>query len=115
MPNLGRGKDYALFAKVSGGSSFQDRGRQGRFVSTIVAQPATQTEAATAQSFLTPTQTGGIEIFDAARFVFRLLYFVEAVTAPVRVAASTTTLRLFGSVTLATVLAVFSATLYSYR
>jgi large subunit ribosomal protein L27 len=31
--NVGRGKDDTLFAKLSGQVRFEDRGRQGRFIS----------------------------------------------------------------------------------
>jgi large subunit ribosomal protein L27 len=32
-PNVGRGKDDTLFAKVDGVVRFRERGRQGRFIS----------------------------------------------------------------------------------
>ena len=37
-PNVGRGKDDTLFAKVSGVVSFRDRGQHGRFVAIEPAE-----------------------------------------------------------------------------
>ncbi len=37
-PNVGRGKDDTLFAKVDGIVRFQDRGQQGRFVNVDPAE-----------------------------------------------------------------------------
>jgi large subunit ribosomal protein L27 len=39
-PNVGRGKDDTLFAKISGEVEFRNRGRMGKFIS--VKQPAVQ-------------------------------------------------------------------------
>lgn len=36
-PNVGRGRDDTLFAKVAGVVQFRDRGRLGKFVSVIPA------------------------------------------------------------------------------
>jgi large subunit ribosomal protein L27 len=37
-PNVGRGKDDTLFAKVTGTIVFKDRGKMGRFISIIPAE-----------------------------------------------------------------------------
>jgi large subunit ribosomal protein L27 len=34
-PNVGRGKDDTLFARISGVVRFQDRGRLGKFISIV--------------------------------------------------------------------------------
>lgn len=34
-PNVGRGKDDTLFAKVEGVVVFRDRGRRGKFISVV--------------------------------------------------------------------------------
>jgi len=38
--NVGRGKDDTLFAKMDGVVKFQDRGRRGKFVHILPAEPA---------------------------------------------------------------------------
>ncbi len=37
-PNVGRGNDDTLFAKVAGTVQFRDRGRMGKFVSILPAE-----------------------------------------------------------------------------
>ncbi len=37
-PNVGRGNDNTLFAKVAGTVQFRDRGRMGKFVSILPAE-----------------------------------------------------------------------------
>ena len=40
--NVGRGKDDTLFAKVHGVIQFRDRGRLGKFVSILPAEPSAE-------------------------------------------------------------------------
>ena len=44
--NVGRGKDDTLFATITGIVKFEDRGRQGRFISVYPERPAGPAEPA---------------------------------------------------------------------
>src|ERR671916_3185288 len=44
--NVGRGKDDTLFALIDGVVKFEDKGRQGKFISVYAAEAATGAPAA---------------------------------------------------------------------
>ena len=46
--NVGRGKDDTLFSLIDGVVKFEDKGRQGKFISVYPAQPAAPAEEAPA-------------------------------------------------------------------
>ena len=48
--NVGRGKDDTLFALIDGVVKFEDKGRQGKFISVYPAQAAAAAEEAPAAS-----------------------------------------------------------------